>query len=126
MEQESSMSNLGLTKEDLNDFIVDTGKPANTDDHLDAMRYSLERDLRVKIGVDEDRIEWAKLCLRECQGITKEALEKGVISFALDWLMKHRMLDPDAPFIPNEKPVAKENATFFGVRIWEDDPEVPA
>lgn len=89
-----------------------------TDDCLDAMRYSLERDLRVKIGVDEDRIEWAKACLKECQGITKEALEKGVISFALDWLMTHDLIEPD---LLREKEIFKKEATFMGVRIWEKE-----
>jgi hypothetical protein len=119
------MSKLGLTKEDLNAFIVDTGKPANTDDCLDAMRYSLERDLRVKIGVDEDKIEWAKLCLKECKGITKEALEKGVISFALDWILKHDILDVFDPNMPRDKEISREEATFMGVKIWEDDPKLP-
>lgn len=88
-----------------------------TDDHLDAMRYSLERDLRVKIGVDEDRIEWAKLCLKECHGITKEALEKGVINFALDWL---RGFDP-ATGLPRDQVVPSKDAEFFGVKIWEEN-----
>jgi hypothetical protein len=120
------MSKLGLTKEDFNDFIINAGKPANTDDNLATMRYSLERDLRVKIGVDDDRIEWAKACLKECQGITKEALEKGVISFALDWILKHNILDVFDPNMPREKEISREEATFMGVKIWEDDPEVPA
>ncbi len=119
------MSKLGLTKEDLNAFIVDTGKPANTDDCLDAMRYSLERDLRVKIGVDEDKIEWAKLCLKECKGITKEALEKGVIRFSMDCILKHDILDVFDPNMPRDKEISREEATFMGVKIWEDDPKLP-
>lgn len=110
------MSKLGLTVEDLDEFIGKKDERMNTDDHLDAIRYSMERDLQVKIGVDDDRIEWAKLCLKECQGITKEALEKGVISFALDWLMTHDLIKPD---LLRDKEIFKKKATFMGVKIWD-------
>jgi hypothetical protein len=56
-----------------------------------------------------------------CAGITKEALDKGVINFALDWILKHDILDVFDPNMPREKEISKKEATFMGVRIWEKE-----
>lgn len=71
------------------------------------MAEEFGRYIQVKIGLDDEKTEWAKACLRECRGITNEALEKGLIGCAVENLAANL-------------PLEDGNFYFDDVKVWED------
>lgn len=76
------------------------------------------RELVAKARTPEDA-ERLVACLKACSGLTTAALNKGIVTFAIDKAMK-----PGNRYVPEDTPFNKDEGTFFGEEIWEQENEI--